>query len=178
MTCIFKDSFESRMNPRFPAESEKGVLWEPGVIESGRETVVGFKEDEKGKRRASVLSSFRFWSCVSSAKSWWFTEWLAMLSEKGVVYRTKRMGPLYWDLRHTVHELWWWRRRVIDWSGLISVWELWLRPLERSRLNAKNRVQAGKENLVVNSVKSCWKTECVWWPYCYRNVSSFFFSFF
>ena len=34
-----------------------------------------------------------FWSCVSSAKSWWFTEWLAMISERGVVYRTKRMGP-------------------------------------------------------------------------------------
>ena len=52
------DSFESRMNPRFLAESEKGMLWEPRVIESGRETVEGFKEDEKGKRRASVLSSF------------------------------------------------------------------------------------------------------------------------
>ena len=124
MTCFFVDSLESRMNPRFLAESEKGILWEPRVIESGRETVEGFKEDEKGKRRASVLSSFSlswfsvihvfmssvhalsflvrlvtslrgadFWSCVSSAKSWWFTEWLAMISERGVVYRTKRMGP-------------------------------------------------------------------------------------
>ena len=53
------DSFESRMNPRFLAESEKGMLWEPRVIESGRELVEGFKEDKKGKRRASVLSSFR-----------------------------------------------------------------------------------------------------------------------
>ena len=118
------DSFESRMNPRFLAESEKGTLWEPRVIESGRGTVEEFKDDEKGKRRASVLSSFSlswfsvihvfmlsvhalsslvrlvtslrgadFWSCVSSAKSWWFTEWLAMISERGVVYRTKRMGP-------------------------------------------------------------------------------------
>ena len=51
------DSFESRMNPRFLAESEKGMLWEPRVTESGRGTVEGFKEDEKGKRR-SVLSSF------------------------------------------------------------------------------------------------------------------------
>ena len=33
------------------------MLWEPSVIESGRETV-GFKEDERGKRSASVLSSF------------------------------------------------------------------------------------------------------------------------
>ena len=40
---------------------------------------------------------------------------------------------------------------VIDWSGLISVWEVWVKPLECSRLNAKNRVQAGEENLVVNS---------------------------
>ena len=52
------DSFEPRMNPRFLAESEKGMLREPRVIESGRETVDGSKEDEKGKRRASVLSSF------------------------------------------------------------------------------------------------------------------------
>ena len=52
------DSFESRMNPRFLAESEKGMLWEPRVIKSGRGMVEGFKEDEKGKRRASVLSLF------------------------------------------------------------------------------------------------------------------------
>ena len=95
------------------AESDMGKLWEPRVIESGRETVGGFKEDEKGKRRASVLSSLSFswfsvihvfmssvhalsslvrlvtslrgadfWSCVSSSKSWWFTEWLTMISER------------------------------------------------------------------------------------------------
>ena len=95
------DSFESRMTPRFLAESEKGMLWEPREIESGSETVEGFKED--GKKGASVLSplslswfsvihvfmssvhassslvrlvtSLRgadFWSCVST-KSWWFT---------------------------------------------------------------------------------------------------------
>ena len=29
-----------------------------------------------------------------------------------------------------------------------------MKPLECSRLNAKNRVQVGEENLVVNSVKS------------------------
>ena len=45
------DSFESRMNPRFLAESKKAMLWELRVIESGRETVEGFKEDQKGKRR-------------------------------------------------------------------------------------------------------------------------------
>ena len=42
MTCFFVDSFESRMNPRFLAESEKGMLREPRVIESGRETGDGF----------------------------------------------------------------------------------------------------------------------------------------
>ena len=52
------DSFESRMNPRFLVESEKWMLREPRVTESGRETVEGFKEDEKGRRRASVSSSF------------------------------------------------------------------------------------------------------------------------
>ena len=82
--------------------------------ESGRGTLEGFKEDEKGKRRASVLLSFSlswffvidvfvssvhalsslvrlvtslrgvgFWSCVSSANSWCFTECLAMISERG-----------------------------------------------------------------------------------------------
>ena len=51
------DSFESRMNPRFLSESEKGMLSEPKVIESGMETMEGFKEDEKGK--SSVLSSLR-----------------------------------------------------------------------------------------------------------------------
>ena len=40
------------MNPRLLAESKKGMLREPRVIESGRETVEGFKEDKKEKRRA------------------------------------------------------------------------------------------------------------------------------
>ena len=177
------DSLESRMNPRFLAESEKEMLWEPRVIESGRETVEGFKEDEKGKRRA-FLSSFSlswfsvihvcmssvhalsslvrlvtslrgadFWSCVSSAKSWWFTEWLAVISERGVVYRTKRMGPSiepwstpYMSCDGDEDEL----LTEVDWS----VWEVWLKPWECSTLNARNRVQAEEDNLVVDSVKS------------------------
>ena len=48
------DRFESRMTPRFLEESEKGMLWEPRVIKSGREMVEGFKEDNKKKRRTSV----------------------------------------------------------------------------------------------------------------------------
>ena len=59
MTCFFKDRFESRMTPRFLAESEKGMLLEPRVIEPGRETVGGLKEDENGKRVAGYnLSQF------------------------------------------------------------------------------------------------------------------------
>ena len=47
------------MTPRFLAESEKGMLLEPRVIEPGRETVGGLKEDENGKRVAGYnLSQF------------------------------------------------------------------------------------------------------------------------
>ena len=118
------DRFESRMTPRFLAESERGMLWEPRVTELGREVVEGLKEEENGKRRASVLTSLSlswfsvihvfmssvhalsslvmlvtslrgadFWSCVSSANSWWFTEWLAMIPERGEEDRMKRMDP-------------------------------------------------------------------------------------
>ena len=123
MTCFFVDRFGSRMTPRFLAESETGMLWKPRVIESGREMLEGFKEDKKGKRRASILSSLSlswfliihlfmssvcivffgeaghfterngFLEHVSSMKSWWFTEWLAMILERSVVYRTRRTGP-------------------------------------------------------------------------------------
>ena len=106
-----------------------------------------------------------WWGLVTSPRGADFLE-LCVICEKLMVYRVvsyigerrsvqdEENGPQYWALRHTVHELWWWQRWVIDWSGLISVWEVWLKLLECSRLNAKNRVQAGEENLVVNSVKS------------------------
>ena len=118
------DKSQSRMNPRFLAESEKGMLWQPTEIESGTEMAAGFDEEKKEKSRAIVSSSLSLsWfsvihalmssvharssllrlsislkgadvrSCVSSAKSWWFTEWVAIISERGVVYRTKRTGP-------------------------------------------------------------------------------------
>jgi len=183
------DRFESRMTPSYLAESETGMLWEPRVIKSRRETVEGLKEDENGKRRASVLSSLSlswfsvinvfmssvhassclvrlvtslrgkdFWSCVSSAKSWWFRVISYDIRERCSV-QDKENGPQYWALRHTIHELWWWGRRDIDWSELTSVWEIGLKPLECNRLNAKNRVQVGEENLVVSSVKSCRKIQ-------------------
>ena len=53
MTCFFMDRFESRMTPGFLAECEKGMLFEPRVIE--RAKVEDFKEDEKGKRREELL---------------------------------------------------------------------------------------------------------------------------
>ena len=43
------------MTPKFLAESDKGMLWEPRVVESGREMVEGFKEDEKGKSFCFVV---------------------------------------------------------------------------------------------------------------------------
>ena len=111
------DRFESRMTPRFLAESEKDVVraksnW---VREGNSGRSQGrWKPKEKSfcfvvvkfelifghscfyVIYASVHSSLRgvdIWSCASSTKSWWFTEWLAMIPERGVVYRTKRMGP-------------------------------------------------------------------------------------
>ena len=139
-------SFESRMNPRLLAESEKGMLREPRVIESGRETVEGFKEDKKGKRRAVfvvvqfelifrhpcfyvVCACIEFFGEVGHfTERSWFLE-LCVICEKPVVYRVvsydigdrrsvqdEKNGPQYWALKHTVHELGWWRRRVLDWS--------------------------------------------------------------
>ena len=109
-------------------------------------------------RLVTSLRGKDFWSCVSSAKSWWFRVISYDIRERCSV-QDKENGPLYWALRHTIHELWWWGRRDIDWSELTSVWEIGLKPLECNRLNAKNRVQVGEENLVVSSVKSCRKIQ-------------------
>ena len=50
------DRFESR-NCKVPSRIRDGDVVRARVIESRRETVEDFKEDEKGKGRASVLSS-------------------------------------------------------------------------------------------------------------------------
>ena len=68
-------------------------------------------------RLFTALRGADFWSCASSAKSWWFTEWLATISERGVVYRTKRTGPSTESSGISCMRCDWWRRRVIDWSG-------------------------------------------------------------
>ena len=183
MTCFFLDSFESRMTPRYLAEWEKGLLWEPTVIESGRKW---WNVSSKTKRereellfcRRSVSADFRssmflchlrmaLSSLVRLVKSgflelcimWgWSLLWEERIS--GAVYHLRKLmihrvvsydteerssvqdeenGPQHWALMHTVHELWWWWRRVTEWSGLIFAWEIWLKPLECSRLNAQNR---------------------------------------
>ena len=157
------DSFESWINPWFLAGSEKEMLWEPRVIESERETVGGFKEDEKGKRRAcfAVVKLCHHWVLwwgwwlhweewirVSSAKSWWFTEWLANISERGVAHRTKRMDPNteawgtpYMSCDGDEDEL----LTEVDWY----LSERWL---ECSRLNAKNRRERRIWLLIVSKV--------------------------
>ena len=68
------DNSESRMNPRFRTELEKGILWQPRVIESGREMAAGFDEEKKEKRRASVLSSLSLsWFSVISHRQVWYS---------------------------------------------------------------------------------------------------------
>ena len=139
------DSFESRMNPRFLAESEKGMLWEPRVIESGRETVEGFKKDEKGKRRASVLSSFSlswfsvihvFMSSVHALRSLvrlvtslrGADFWSCVICEKLMVYRVvsydigerrsvqdEENGSSYWALR------------PCPWTVMVTKMSYWLK---------------------------------------------------
>ena len=80
-------------------------------------------------RLVTSLRGADFWSRVSSAKSWWFTEWLAVISERGVVYRMKRMGPSIepWSTQYMSCNGEW-RRWVTDWSGLLSErydWNHW-----------------------------------------------------
>ena len=164
-------SFESRMNPKFLAESEKGMLWKPRVIKSGRGTVEGFKEDEKGKRRASVLSSFSLsWFSVIHVLVRLFTERsrfleLCVICKKLIVYRVvsydigkrrsgqvEENGPQYWALRHT------WGTPYMSCDGdedelLTEVdWYLSERWLECSRLNAKNRRERRIWLLIVSKV--------------------------
>ena len=131
------DSFESRMNPRFLAESEKGMLWEPRVIKSGRETVEDFQEDEKRKSFCFVIIQFElifhqsyFYYVVCACIEFFgeaghFTERsgfleLCVICKKLMVNRVvsydigqrcsvqdEENGLQYWALRHTVYELWW-----------------------------------------------------------------------
>ena len=60
ITFFFTDSFESRMNPRFLAESEMWMLREPRVIESRRETGGRFQGRRKGKEKSFFFVVVQF----------------------------------------------------------------------------------------------------------------------
>ena len=169
------------MNPKFLTESEMGMLWEPRVIEWGRETVeLRFQGRRKGKEKSFCFVVVQFelifrhpcFYVVCACTEFFgevghFTERsgfleLCVICEKLMVYRVVSYDIERRSIQDVangppVHELWWWRRRVIycrlKWTDIC------LRGMSEtigvpSRLNAKNRVQAGEENLVVNSVKS------------------------
>ena len=59
-----------------------------------REGNVGrFQGRRKGKEKSFCFVVIPFLELSVICEKLGFTEWLAMLSERGVVYRTKRMGP-------------------------------------------------------------------------------------
>ena len=75
---------------------------------------------------------------------------LAMISERAVVYETKRMGPSIepWGTSYTSCNG--------DEDELLTEVDCYLSEgHDWNHWSAVNRVQAEKENLVVNSVKSC-----------------------
>ena len=140
------DSFESKS--AHLAESEKGMLWEPRVIESRREPVEGFKE--KGKRRASILLSFSLsWfsvihvfmssvhelSClvrlVASLRGTDF--WSCVIWENVTVYRVvsydigEEHGHYYWALTcngdedQLLTEVDWYLSERYDWNNWSAV---------------------------------------------------------
>ena len=135
------DSFESTMNPRFLAESEKGMRAKSNQIREGN------GRRFQGRRKGKEMSLFHHRSvwddfpssmflcrlCMQWVLWWgWSLHWEeqisgAVICKKLMVYRVvsydirercsvqdEENGPQYWALRHTVHELWWWRRRVIS----------------------------------------------------------------
>ena len=112
---------ESRMNPKFLTLSENAIWWVLTVTDDGKQSEGG-ERVEKWMVSVFVLVTFEliaahswfyvicslwqvtcktlyvvwwswFWSWVSSAKGWWLTEWLAMMSESGVVYKTNSTWP-------------------------------------------------------------------------------------
>ena len=197
-------------------QNQRRGMWEPRVIESVREGNGGrFQERRKGKENSLCFVVVQFelisghpWFCRLGAcieffgevghfteRSGflelcviWFTEQLAMISERGVIYRTKRMGSSTepWgtpymscdgDEDEFLTEVDWYLSERYDWNHWSAVdWMpkreliiIFMAPhLVRAQSAYKDikihsfhhthrhtRVQAGEENLVVNSVKSC-----------------------
>ena len=65
---FFQGQFWVKNEYGFLTESERGMLWQPRVIETGRELAAGFDEEKKEKRRASVsLSLSLSWFSVIHA---------------------------------------------------------------------------------------------------------------
>ena len=109
------------MNPKFLTLSENAVWWVPTVTDDGKQSegresvekrmasvlsslslswllhIHDFKSSVYNCRSlVRLCTSFGgvdFWSWVSSANSCWLTEWLAMMSESGLVYKTNSTGP-------------------------------------------------------------------------------------
>ena len=152
----------------------RGMLWEPRVIKSVREGNGGrFQGRRKGNEkslfcRRSVWADFRSSMIIMSRSRCmhWVLHWEERISgavchllyrvssydigERCSSVQDEENGPQYWTLRHTVHELWWWRRRSFDWSGLIS---------ERYDWNHWSAVDwMPKRELILDQVI----TECVW----------------
>ena len=114
-------SLELKMNPKFLTLSENAIWWVPTVTDDGKKSE-GRESVKKRmasvlsslnlnwllhihdfissvhncRSRVRLFTSFGgvdFWSWVSSANSCWLTEWLAMMSESGLVYKTNSTGP-------------------------------------------------------------------------------------
>ena len=60
------------------------------VIQSFMSSMQSRIESMRSGRRSGVAE---FWSWESLAYEWWRIEWRSMTAERGVVYRTKRIGP-------------------------------------------------------------------------------------
>ena len=98
-----------------------------------------------------------FWSWVLYAKSWWLTEWFAMMSDSGVVY--KNSTGLSTEPYRTPN-----MRGEVEKDELLTTthWFLprrWSKPLESSRADANGSFETGKKNLVINSIKCSWKIQ-------------------
>ena len=150
ITCCFIVMLESRINPKFLTLPENTISCVLTMIDDGKQWHED-REDVKKRiasvlsslslswllhihafmssvhdcrscvRLCTSLGGVDFWSCVSSAKSWWLTEWLAMISESGVVYKTNSTGSQHCTLWNTKHDQ---RRRgsrIVDNNTLIYV---------------------------------------------------------
>ena len=108
------------MNPKFLTLSENAIWWVPTVTDDGKQSegregvqkritlvlylslswllhicdCISYVQNCRSCVRLCMLfGGADLWSWVSSARNWWLTEWLAMTSESGVVYKTISTEP-------------------------------------------------------------------------------------